>query len=248
MAKTTKSTLQVPLIDRQSVEFPIIGLTGLYLHAMGIKARRVLLTGGQKKTAAEKLKLKHHPVEEFRSSMYLDTAGRFEDSFLMFPAAGIKRAIRSAALETEGVKATQVDRLLFVENEYVPIYGLPMLRMDVTRSSDIGRTPDVRTRAYLPAWATTVRISFAHPHLNQSAVAAMLANAGLFVGIGDFRQEKGRGNYGTFRTGTPQEVAKLRAHGRGAQEAAVQNPTIDRDHADTGALYDYWVEEHQRRG
>ena len=49
----------------------------------------------------------------------------------------------------------------------MPIIGTPVLRMDITRSSDIGRTPDVRTRAYFPEWSVVIRVLYAKPAFNQ---------------------------------------------------------------------------------
>ena len=70
--------------------------------------------------------------------------------------------------------------------------------MDITRSADINKTPDVRTRAFLPEWATEITVRYARPTLSQHDIATLLLNAGMVCGVGDFRQEKGKGSFGTF--------------------------------------------------
>ena len=39
---------------------------------------------------------------------------------------------------------------------------------------------------------------YATPALSANAISALLYNAGIMCGIGDNRQEKGKGSYGTF--------------------------------------------------
>ena len=70
--------------------------------------------------------------------------------------------------------------------------------MDIVRSADINKTPDVRTRGYLPRWCAEVKLRFVNPALSTFDVTSLLSNAGAIVGIGDFRQEKGRGSFGCF--------------------------------------------------
>ena len=70
--------------------------------------------------------------------------------------------------------------------------------MDIVRSADMNKTPDVRTRAYLPQWCAEVTVKYVVPTLSAHSIVSLLSNAGTIVGIGDFRQEKGRGSYGTF--------------------------------------------------
>ena len=199
--KKAAAALAIPRLEMGSTTVWLEGRTGLICHRMGAKAKRQLLLGGRKKTAAEKLKLKHHPEEEYRDSMHI-VAGAFADTDVVFPASAVKSAMATAALVVEGIKSTDVKRLVYVPEEWIPVYGVPQLRMDVTRSADIGKTPDIRTRAYFPEWTTCVTIEFAKPALSEKAIVALLANAGIMCGIGDFRQEKGKGNFGTWVIGS----------------------------------------------
>ena len=245
---TTKTSepesIQVSLIETEELAIPLTGMTGLYCHRMSQKASKDLLLGNKKKTAAERLLIKHHPLEEFRKSMYYDE-GRQPDAAIFFPVVAFKRAMRTIATELPGLKGTQVDRLIFVPDELVPIIGVPLLRMDITRSSDIGRTPDVRTRAYFPEWSAVLRVRYAKPALNKRTVLNLITNAGMFIGVGDNRQERGKGSYGTFR---PSELSSIKTKGnKAAQVSAYTSPVADKEHGDTAALLDDYFAEVKKR-
>ena len=197
MPPTKTTTITVPVIKTDALVVDIIGRTGLYCHRMSAKAKRQLMLGGRRKTAAERLDLKHDPRAEFVDSMYV-IEDFHQDSHVAFPAMAFKSAMGTAALVIPGMRKTDVQRLIYVPDEYVPIFGIPTLRMDITRSADINRTPDVRTRAFFRQWATRLRIEFVEPHLNRSSIIALIQNAGHVSGVGDNRQEKGKGSFGTF--------------------------------------------------
>ena len=240
------STVRVQRIASKAYAITIVGTTGLYLHKMSQKAQRDLLLGGKKKTAAEKLKIKHDPIQEFRNSMYFFRE-RSDDAAVFFPAMAIKRAMRTIAVEVDGVKGTQIDRLVYMPAEHIIVIGIPILRMDVTRSSDIGRTPDVRTRAYLPTWGAQFTLHAAEPQFNQATIQALLANAGQFIGIGDNRQEKGKGSFGQFMVteGFPDSLSVDGNKDR--QIEAWEHPSVDELHGDTSALFALWGEEVRQR-
>ena len=243
---SSREQVRIQRIASKAYTVTIVGMTGLYLHKMSQKAQRDLLLGGKKKTAAEKQKIKHDPIQEFRSSMYFSRE-QSSDAAVFFPAMAIKRAIRTIAVEIEGVKGTQIDRLVYMPAEQISLVGVPVLRMDITRSSDIGRTPDVRTRAYLPTWGTQFIIHAAHPQFSEATIQALLANAGQFIGIGDNRQERGKGSFGTFMVteGFPDSLSVDGNKDR--QIEAWENPSVDDLHGDTSELFALWGEEVRQR-
>lgn len=246
--KQAKGELHVDALKQGRVTLRLIGTTPLYFNAMSAKAKRTLLIGGGRKTAAEKKELKHNPLQEFRDSVYKLPSG---PTLLGFPAPGVKGAMATAALETPGITKTSVQRLIFLPQEKVSIWGKPYLKMDVVRSADIAKTPDIRTRAFLPRWCAEVDIAFVTPTLSTYAVVSLLQNAGVIVGIGDFRQEKGRGSYGTFAVagedlGDWQEVwDEVTAEGRDVQQAAMEDPEVADD--DTAELMAMFEEEVAKR-
>lgn len=239
-------SLHVDGLKQGRITLRLIGATPLYFNAMSVKVKRSLLLGGGKKTAAEKRELKHDPVQEFRDSVYRQSAG---ETLLCFPAPGVKGAMATAALETPGVTKTSVQRLIFLPQQRINVWGQPFLKMDVVRSADMNRTPDIRTRAYLPRWCAEVDIAYVTPTLSAHSVVSLLANAGVIVGLGDFRQEKGRGSYGTFRVvgedDADEEWDDIVQDGRAVQQVAMAAPEMADD--ETAELMAILAEERTRR-
>lgn len=246
MARQTKTTtepgeIQIAKLQRGSIRVRIVGTTPLFQNRMAAKAKQQLLAGGKKKTAAERAVIKHDPLKEYRDSVEMIAGG---PTALGVRVIAIKAAMCSAALETPGVTKTSAQRLLYMPGELTPLYGTPQLRMDVVRSADMNRTPDVRTRAFLPIWGCELEIHFIVPQLSVTSVASLLCNAGVLIGIGDFRQEKGKGAFGSFRVlGEGERDAAwdelVKHHGRKAQEAALRDPEFaDSDTTDLMAFYE----------
>jgi hypothetical protein len=247
MAKAIEQEIVVPELRRGIVKLRIIGQTPMFQNRMAAKAKQQLLVGGRKKTAADRAQIKHHPIAEFRDSLERMTHG---PTALGLRVVAMKAAMCTAALETAGITKTSAQRLLFMPGDLTALYGVPQLRMDVVRSADINRTPDVRTRAFLPKWGAEIEIHHVLPQLPVSSVVTLACNAGVLVGLGDFRQEKGKGAFGSFRVTTADtpdaEWDDLVAnHGRDAQLAAIDNPEYaDQDTAD---LMEFFFGEEKRR-
>ena len=200
----------------------LVGTTGLFINRMSAKAKRQLMVGSRKKTASQRLEIKHDPYAEFRDSMLVEE-GNHEHSAIWFPAMGVKSAMGTAALHVDGVRKTDVNRLVFLPADNIPIFGIPALRMDIMRSADMARTPDVRTRAFFSQWATQLEIRYSTPTLSLQSILSLLHNAGIIAGIGDSRQEKGKGGFGTFRIADDaSEIEHLLD--LPAQLAAIDNP------------------------
>ena len=245
----TSGTMEIHTLKQGRVKLRMIGQTPMYFNSMGAKAWRDLFVGGGKKTAAEKKDIKHNPEQEFRDSVYKQPKG---DTLLCFPAAGVKGAMCTAALETAGITKTSVQRLIFLPESHVRIWGKPYLKMNIVRSADMNKTPDVRTRAYLPNWCAEIEIRFVTPTLSNMSIVSLLANAGTVVGIGDFRQEKGRGSYGTFSVAGSENMGDQQAiwdeitqEDRSVQELAMEHPECADEQ--TAELMQFIQEERLRR-
>jgi len=247
-SKTTNTTLDITSLDVGTVEFCILGKTPLIHNRMSEKARRELLMPKGKKTAAQKKQsLKHNPFEEFAASPYVDIGDG--PTYITFLATAFKAAIRGAGIDVPGATKAQLGRLMWVEGERLPVYGTPRLFMAITRNSDINKTPDVRTRAIMPEWACRVTVSFVKPILNVKTVGNLLAGAGLIRGVGDWRTEKGSGNYGQFEVvdeNNDDFVRICREYGRDHQIEAINNP-VCYDH-ESEDLLDWWRSEAEERG
>jgi len=224
----------------------IRGITPLICNRMAEKAKRTLILGGGKKTKAEKEQtLKHDPESEFINSMtrrVVDGPTR-----VLFPAPAVKGAMSTAALETKGTNKTQIGRLAWVEGYSLDVYGIPQLLMSVVRSADMNKTPDIRTRAIFAQWCAPVTICFIKPQLGEQTIIQLLSNAGIIIGIGDFRQEKGKGNYGQFSVVSEAECKDIvKTGGMKHQDAALKNITCFDD--ESAELLAWWTAEVKKSG
>lgn len=211
----------VPSLNMEEIRVAIVGLTGLYVHRMSSKEKLANLIGGSKKTQSEKTSsVRHNPREEFLDCMYVDQDWNAH-SHIKFPAIAFKAAMGTAALVTPGMKKTDVSRMVFIPDEWVPIYGNPTMRMTVMRLPTMGNPPDTRTRPFFPVWATELTLQFVRPLLTKKSILTLLNNAGIVAGVGDSRQEKGKGNSGAFQVAPsiPKELKDA-----AAQWKAIQNP------------------------
>lgn len=245
------AAIVVESVRKETIAVPIRGVRPLILNRVSEKAKRELLfpAGGRKTAADRAASLKHDPPGEFRAAPYTLTE---EDAptYLAGLASWFKNAMMDAALDMPGAKKTQIGRLLWVEGERVPIYGVPEIFLTITRSADIQRTPDVRTRCIVPAWAAIIEITYVVPLLNERSVLNLLAAAGMICGVGDWRPQKGKGTYGQFILTNPDDdaafVQTMQTGGRAAQLAAMANPGPYDDESEE--LLAWFDTELERRG
>ena len=227
--KTSSSDeIVIKAIGQSKVRLRIIGTTPMFQNRMSAKAKNTLLVGGGKKTKAERAGIKHQPYDEYRDSAEIIKNG---PTALGLRVVAVKAAMCTAALETEGITKASAQKLLFMPGEHAPLYGTPQLRMDVVRSADINRTPDIRSRCFLPRWGAEIDVNFVVPQLSHVGVVTLLANAGFLIGVGDFRQEKGKGNFGLFRVlGEGEQDDEwddlVENHGRASQLHAIEHPEL----------------------
>lgn len=245
--KKAETEISVPMLRQATTRLRIIGTMPLYQNRMSAKAKQTLFVGGKRKTAAEKVAIKHNPLAEFRDAA---EQVKLPETALGIRVVAVKGAMCSAALETPGITKSSAYRLLSMPGEHYALYGIPKLRLDVVRSADVAKTPDIRSRPILPKWGAEVEIRYIVPQVPLSAVVALLCNAGVMIGVGDFRQEKGKGAYGTFRViGEGQDDAEwddlVLNHGREAQEAALADPEFFDD--ETAELMEFFFAEKKRR-
>lgn len=225
--KADAGDIQIIEVHTGTITVAIVGTTPLILNRLSEKAKHELLLPAAKKTAADKASsLKHNPMEEFRASP-ICLRGPASPTLLAVPATALKGAMRTAALDLPGAKKSQIGRLTYIAGETIAVYGVPQIFSTIVRSADINRTPDVRTRCIVPKWAAIASITFVKPIMREQSIANLIAAAGITVGIGDFRPEKGAGNYGQFEVvgaDDPRLVELMGSGGRAAQEEAMKSP------------------------
>jgi hypothetical protein len=239
----------IQTVDKGVMNFCILGTSPLIMNRMSQKVWFELLAPKGKKNATEKASsLKHDPIKEFRDSPYRMSDPKASTLLAILPTA-FKRAMGTAALDTPGAKKAQIGRLVYVVGEQLPVYGTPRVFMSITRSADMNRTPDVRTRAILPEWACRLSILFTKPILREQSITNLLAAAGFQAGVGDWRQEKGSGSYGSFElvaADHPDFKRIVATQGRKAQQDALENPVAYND--ETSEMLAWFDVEIKRRG
>lgn len=227
-ASTAETVSDILSVTTGTIKCCILGTSPIILNRLSEKAKHeLLMPRGKKSTSERATTLKHDPFEEFRASPHRLSDER-QPTYLAVPATAFKGAIRTAALDMPGAKKAQIGRLTYIEGDYVNLYGVPRLLMSAVRSADMNKTPDIRTRAIVPEWACQVRITFVQPLIRAQAVVNLLAAAGITIGVGDWRPEKGSGNNGQFRiVDETNETfrAILQSGGREVQIEAMQHPT-----------------------
>jgi hypothetical protein len=248
MAAKKEASIEVQEISTNRVEFCILGKTPIILNRMSEKAKHeLLMPKGRKTTAQKATSIKHNPLEEFCSAPYILDADA--ETHIGILATSFKNCIRGAGVDIPGSSKAQLGRLLWVEGTKAALYGIPKLFMSITRSADMNRTPDVRTRAIMGEWAVRLTVSFVTPQLSAKTVGNLLAAAGLIQGVGDWRPEKGSGNYGQFELVSPDDdrfLNLIKTAGREEQVRAMQHPrAFD---AESEELLEWFHDEADRRG
>lgn len=236
-------------LKRDNAVFIVMGESPLIMERMSQKVKEGLLSPAPKKNATERqTSLKHAPLQEYRDSAYLAESNTNPTRLQMLSTA-FKRSMATAALEIPGAKKSQIGRLTYVPGTHVDIYGLPKMLMSVVRSSDMNRTPDIRTRCIVPEWCAIVTVSFVSPQLRAQDVANLLGAAGQVVGVGGWRPEKGSGSFGRFtltNNDKDKEYVRITKIGRVLQDKALESPTFfDKE---TEELFKWYEADAKRRG
>lgn len=242
-------TIDVMEINYGKCDFLVLGKTPIILNCLPEKVRQELLMPHGRKTSADKMhSLKHNPYEEFRNSPYY-LRDEKAPTYLAYLATAFKKAIAGAAIDIPGAKKAQMGRLMWVEGERIPIYGIPKLHMTVTRSADINHTPDVRSRCIIPEWAAKLTVRFMMPVLTDRVVSTLFAAAGMIQGVGDWRPEKGSGNFGQFELVSKENAdfnRIVKEGGRKIQIDGMKNPKPYDD--ETENLLAWFDTEADKRG
>jgi hypothetical protein len=122
-----------------------------------------------------------------------------------------------------GSSKSQIGRIVTVEGYTIPVFGDPWLYMANVRSSDMKRTPDIRTRCLIWPWAVRIRVRYVASLLKEQAVTNLLAAGGVMQGVGDGRPEKGKLDFGTYEIADQKDPRFIAASkfGRKEQKAAM---------------------------
>lgn len=227
--KSEPDAITISEIRMTEMRFNLVGITPLMPHSASAHAKGQLLYPSPRKNAAERAtSMKHEPHVEFREAAYQFSDIEIGETRLYQPASAIKAAIRDVAIDMIGTKKAQIGRLTTIVGEKLQLYGTPKLKTMLVRSSDMNRTPDIRTLPCIHRWAVpNVVVSFVGSLIKESSVANLVANAGIIVGIGDGRPQKGYFDFGKWRLAPDDDEELLdiiATGGREAQEQALAEP------------------------
>jgi hypothetical protein len=220
---------------------------------MSFKSKGQLLYPAPAKNRAEReTSLKHDPFEEFREAAYRFRDKDKQPTRLYMPAGSFHAAMASAALDMVGVKKSQIGRLTSVSGERIadkiPIFGTPQIWCVSVRSSDMARTPDIRTLPILPRWCCFINVTHIGSLISERSIMNLLGAAGEIVGVGDGRPEKGKLNNGKFRVVDakhPMVQSLMRSEATKAQDAGLASPVYY--DAETEALLEWFSSERTSR-
>lgn len=235
-------------IEISEITFRLLGITPLICNRQSEKAKHSLLLPEPRKNKAQREQtLKHEPLVEFRASPYRNRDAS-EPTLLHMPGGMFKKCLSQAAIDIPGASKAQIGRLVSLVSTQINLYGVPHLRADMVRQAGMTRTPDVRFRACLPEWACEVTYSYVASVITPNSIANLLSAAGVICGIGDYRVEKGAGDFGKFRIAVeddPDWNRIVAEGGRDVQEAAMLNPIFYDDEA--RELLEWFDDEIDRR-
>ena len=235
-----------PIKMRQLIVF-LVGTSPLIMHRFAFKAWQELLYPSAKKNKAERASsLKHKPLEEYQGCFYRNR-NPSQPALFHLPNGMPHQALAAAALDIPGAKRTEMERWTNVADVNINLFGVPQMFMSMVRSSDMNRTPDVRTRPIFPKWACQVTIDYKTDPLTDNNILNLFAAAGAIVGMGDWRPQKG-GPYGKFRLCGAKDAEYLdiiKRQGRAPQQKAYDQPAYWDD--ETAELMTWFLEAISRR-
>jgi hypothetical protein len=254
--KDSEQDVQLVRLKRTFISFDLLGASPLIIHAMSEKIKKeTLLPSPSKTTEVRRNSPRHYVYDEWLGCLFLigEKDMPSPPTYLAGLSIWFKNAICTTGMDMGRTKAG-LGRHTWVPDTYVPIYGIPEMfgGSNPVRLAGRNRAPDIHLRPILREWACTVVVGFTEPNLNATEVATLMANAGAINGVGDFRQQKGKGSYGQWiivDKSMPEykDFERIKKTcGREAQIKAVENPGYF-DY-ETEKLATWYYEEMKARG
>jgi hypothetical protein len=187
-------SIELKSIEYKNVKFQIFGISCLVMHQWSEKARREL----REKHAGKKTKTreKRDVDAEAQAATY-----KTKDGDPGIPAIAFKSSLITAAHKDLGIEKTLVRKAIFTgcadPQQVLPIgYSNMEIREDLVRVG--AGAPDLRYRPYFHDWTCDISLEFEPSLIRLEDLVKLVDRAGLTVGIGEWRPEKG-GEYGRFR-------------------------------------------------
>ena len=199
--------IEIPALNKGTVQVSVMGETPLIFHQFGEKARKQIQDIESQAPNSKMRKPRDEKAieSEYRSSIYVTT-----DGYIGFPARNIKNGMVRAAKQV-GINMVDIKPLFFVHSDdgellYIKHNGKKLsaktmdnceMRSDMVRLSRGATT--MRYRAMVKEWEIDMRITFESDLLTPETVVNLLQRAGM-GGIGEWRPTapKNPGDFGRF--------------------------------------------------
>jgi hypothetical protein len=220
----------------------LLGTTPLIVHSWSEKAKREMLQKQLKETKTGKDA--RRPEEDFTASLY-EMGEEKGKTIYGFPVTGIKNAILTSAHKDKGIARSAVQSALWLDADMVRVrparagaicdmplvrvYGSdPEMREDMVRVGvGLNKKASLAYRGQFTTWGVCLTGQFNPVVLSPKALYFLMAEAGMGVGIGEWRNEK-RGMFGSFHIADAAEQAAWEeyASGRGPLPKAGARPLL----------------------
>lgn len=183
-ASKSETDILIPEIKTAFIQVRISGTTALICHRFSEESQQAI--EARQQGEAKIKKPPRNPEQECAAACYRNTDGDYA-----FPASGIKRAIVTAGQRFAGEKSTELNGVLNIPQELIPIIGdSPRMRADRVVLSGPSRVSSIAYRPEFLHWAMVVPIAYVDNFISADQIINLLRIAGFSVGIGDWRVEK----------------------------------------------------------
>lgn len=207
MAAPAKTGVEIPPLNIQRVEIPIVGDGPLIVHAWSPKARKQMLDKQMKKATAGKTA--KDPWRDFCETLYwLDgmpeepTEADVENGRFGFPSVAFKAAAITAVTTIGSMTKVMARQCFHIAGEMVELLGPPpSMREDMVR---VGMgTADIRHRGEFEPWGAILKVDHNANVLSAEQVLSLFEAGGFGVGVGEWRPERDgvAGRFHVARTG-----------------------------------------------
>jgi hypothetical protein len=213
MAASTTNVLELPRLQVETIEVPIIGDSPLIVHAWSQKAKEQMAAKQQRKGA--KGRDAKVPWDDFCDALYWLTEkpkkpseADIEAALFGFPAVGFKSAAVDAVTSVAGMTKVAARQAFHIVGEFVEISGPPpSMREDIAR---VGMgVADLRYRPEFNPWGAILTVKVNTSAISPEQVISLFDLAGFAVGIGDWRPQR-NGPFGRFHVAKSNEKVPSR--------------------------------------
>lgn len=199
------SRMRITAPNYQYVRFTISneGCESLIVNRFSEKSKQELIDRDQnKKGGRNKERPPRDPQAEYKASAYCLPGPRTGEKGVRYglKAIGFKKALVRAGKPIDGITMVDLTQNVFVaadEAGLIEIKGKPQMREDMVRIGKApNKSPQVRYRAEFLKWSAKIAIRFNADMFDAEEIINLFARAGMGVGWGELRMEKGYGNGG----------------------------------------------------